>query len=111
VFFELPVQTTPNYQFYRHSAGQPALAGISSKKLEDFVGAKLYCSHALADSNQHIRIREKMLDVSTMLSTLSPYLIQLPVHVVTKLVCAASTKMYLMVIIWLFAYELQLFNG
>jgi len=30
-------------------------------KLEDFVGAKFYSLHALADGNQHIRIREKTL--------------------------------------------------
>jgi len=29
--------------------------------MEDFVGAKFYCLHALADNNQHIRIREKTL--------------------------------------------------
>ena len=34
-----------------------------------------YCPHALADGNQHIRIREKTLEFSTtLLSTLSPYL-------------------------------------
>jgi len=43
--------------------------------LDDFVGAKFYCPHALADSNQRIRIREKMLEFSsTVLSTLSLYL-------------------------------------
>jgi len=41
---------------------------------EDFVGAKFYCPHALAGGNQHIWIREKMLEFSsTELSTLSPY--------------------------------------
>ena len=34
--------------FYRHYRGQPALAGTSSYELEDFVGAKFYCPHALA---------------------------------------------------------------
>jgi len=29
--------------------GQPALAGTSSQELEDFVVAKFYCPHALAD--------------------------------------------------------------
>jgi len=39
--------------------------------MEDFVGAKFYCPHALAGGNQHIRIMEKMLEVSsTVLSTL-----------------------------------------
>jgi len=49
------------------------LASTSSEELEDFVGAKFYCSHTLADSNQHIWIREKMLEFSsTVSSTLSP---------------------------------------
>ena len=30
-------------------------------ELVDFVGAKFYCPHALADGNQRIRIREKTL--------------------------------------------------
>jgi len=39
--------------------------------MEDFVGAKFYCPHALADGNQHIRIREKTLEFSSkVLSTL-----------------------------------------
>jgi len=29
----------------------PALAGTSSKKLENFVGVMFYCLHALADGN------------------------------------------------------------
>jgi len=38
----------------------------------DFVGAKFYCSHALGDGNQRIRIRQKTLEFSsTVLSTLS----------------------------------------
>ena len=41
--------------------------------MDDFAGAKFYCPHALADGNQRIRIREKMLEFSsTVLSTLSP---------------------------------------
>ena len=36
----------------------------------DFVGAKFYCPHALAGG---IRIREKMLELSTAVSVLSPY--------------------------------------
>jgi len=41
--------------------------------MEDFVGAKFYCPHALADGNQLIRIREKMLEFfSTALSTQPP---------------------------------------
>ena len=61
--------------FYGHYTGQLALADSSSQELEDFVGAKFYCPHALADSNQRIRIRENTLKFSsTVLSTLSPYL-------------------------------------
>jgi len=56
---------------------QPALAGTSSKELDDFVGAKFYCRHVFADGNQRIRIREKSLEFSTTVSsTLSPYPIQ-----------------------------------
>jgi len=41
----------------------------------DFVGAKFYCPHALADGNQCIQIRKKTLEFSSrVLSTLSPYL-------------------------------------
>ena len=49
------------------------LAGTTSSELEDFVGAKFYCPHALADGNQHIRIK-KTLEFSIMLSTLPPYI-------------------------------------
>jgi len=48
-----------NTQSYSHYTGHPALAGISTRatthvsissyELEDFVGAKFYCPHALAD--------------------------------------------------------------
>jgi len=38
---------------------------------EDFVGAKFYCLHSLADGNQRIRIREKTLELS---STVQCYL-------------------------------------
>ena len=62
--------------FYGHYTGQPALAGTSIQELKDFVGAKFCCPPALANSNQHIRIRKKLLEFSsTVLSTLSPYLI------------------------------------
>jgi len=54
------------------------LAGTSSQEPEDFVGAKFYCPHALADGNQHIQIREKMLEFSsTVLSALSLDFLQL----------------------------------
>jgi len=60
------------------SLGHPALASTFSQELEDFVGAKFYGPHALADGNQHIRIREKTLEFSsTVLFTLSPYLYSL----------------------------------
>jgi len=48
--------------FYGHYTGQPALAGTFSQELEDFVGAKIYCPHALADGKQRIGIREKTLE-------------------------------------------------
>jgi len=60
--------------FYSHYTGQPAFAGPPFKNEEDFVGAKFYCPHALADGNQCIQIREKMLEFSsTVLSALSLY--------------------------------------
>jgi len=75
-FHHLPSTTTTQQPpFYGHYTGQPVLAGTSCYELEDFVGAKFSCLHALADSNQSIRIREKMLEFSsTVLSTVSPYL-------------------------------------
>jgi len=51
---------------YGHCTGQPTLDGTSSQELEDFVGAKFYCLHALADGSQHIQIREKTLEFSTV---------------------------------------------
>jgi len=46
-------------------------------KLEDFVGAKFNCPHALADSNQGILIREKKLEFSsTVLPTV--YTVSVP---------------------------------
>jgi len=46
---------------------------LFSEELKDFVSAKFYCPHALADDNQRIRIREKTLEFSsTVLSVLSP---------------------------------------
>jgi len=40
--------------------------------MEDFIGAKFYCLHALADGNQCIQTREKTLEFSsTVLSTLT----------------------------------------
>ena len=37
--------------FYGHYTGQSALAGTHGHELEDFVRAKFYCPHALADGN------------------------------------------------------------
>ena len=54
----------------------PLYRSTSVKKLEDFVGAKFSCPHALTHGNQRMQIREKMLEFSSsVLSTLSPYLI------------------------------------
>ena len=36
------------------NTNQPALAGTSSVELEDFIGAKFYCLHALADGKGNI---------------------------------------------------------
>jgi len=44
------VQPLPPPPFYGRHIGQPVLACTSSLELEDFVGAKLYCPHAFADS-------------------------------------------------------------
>jgi len=68
------ISCTANHPFHGHYTGQPASVGTSSQELEDVVGGKFYCPHALADGNQRIRIREKTLEFSsTVLSTLSPY--------------------------------------
>jgi len=40
----------------------PINARVYTGQLVDFVGAKFYCPHAHADSNQHIQIREKTLE-------------------------------------------------
>jgi len=62
-----------NHLCYSHYTGQPVLAETSSSELKDFIGAKFYCPHALANSNQCTGIWEKTLEFSTVLSTLSPY--------------------------------------
>jgi len=42
--------------------------------MKDFVAAKFYCLHALADSNYNIQIREKTPEFSsTVLPSPSPY--------------------------------------
>jgi len=43
--------------FYGHHTSQPALASTPTYELEDFVGAKFYCPHAVAGGNQCIRTR------------------------------------------------------
>jgi len=68
LFYNAP-EPTRGYGHYTH---QPALAGTSSQEMKDFVGAKFYCLHVLADGNQRIRVREKTLEFSAVLSTLSP---------------------------------------
>jgi len=40
----------------------PINARVYTGQLVGFVGAKFYCPHAHADSNQHIQIREKTLE-------------------------------------------------
>jgi len=45
--------------FYRYYTGQPVLAGTpTSWELEDSVGAKFYCRHAVANGNWCIRLRK-----------------------------------------------------
>jgi len=59
-----------NHRFNSHYISQSA---AWPAELENFVGAKFYCLHALANGKQRIWIREKMLEFSsTVLSTLSP---------------------------------------
>jgi len=61
-------------------------ASTSSWELEDFVGTKFYCPYILAGGSQCIQIREKMLQFSsTLLPTLSPYLVvvHLSMHVIS----------------------------
>jgi len=61
--------------FYGYYTGQAALAGTPVKNWRILL-VQFYCPHALADGNQRIRIRKKMLKfTSTVLSTLLPYLI------------------------------------
>jgi len=48
---------------HHHIGGQPALSSSCSSELQDFVGARFYCPHALTDGNQRIWIREKTLRI------------------------------------------------
>ena len=58
-------KTTQQLPFYGHFMGQPALVDTSSYELEDYVGAKFYCPHVLAESKQCIQIKEKTLKFSS----------------------------------------------
>jgi len=51
--------------FCGYYTGQHALADTSCKELQNFVGAKFYCPHAIADGNQRIRIRKKIPEFSS----------------------------------------------
>jgi len=55
--------------------------------LEDFVGAKFYSPHALADGNQRIRIREKTLEFSSTVNSVV-YTVSVPLNEVLEI----STK-------------------
>ena len=74
---------------------RPALAS-TSRELENFVGAKFYCPHAIADSNQCIRSSKKTLEFSTVLSTLSPKrrcnTAKNRMHVYHAVMCSDPTK-------------------
>ena len=70
---------------FLHYTGVPVLAGSYSKELEDFVGAKFYYPHALADSNQCIQIRQKMPEFSSTPSPYRPYLCSTLYYRVTTL--------------------------
>jgi len=56
------------------ATGLRGQSGTSGQERENFVRAKFYCLRALADSIEHIQIREKMLEFSlVVLPMLSPY--------------------------------------
>jgi len=59
---------------------------------EVFVGAKLYCPHALADGNQRIRIREKTLEFSTVWSALLPVLPKFWRRMTAKQACSTHPE-------------------
>ena len=68
------VKLIPNTNNYNHRFKAIILVNLHWPALEDFIGAKFYYPHALADGNQRTRIREKTLEFSsTVLSTLSLY--------------------------------------
>ena len=65
-------QLQPSHPFYSSTCFSQRLQW----RIGGFCSGKFYCPRALADGNQCIRIREKTLEFSsTVLSTLSPYLI------------------------------------
>jgi len=49
-------QQPPFYGHYNYT-GQPALAGTPNSELEDFVGAKFYCPHALLAATSAFGLR------------------------------------------------------
>ena len=51
------------------------ISGHVQLRTGGFCWYRVYCPHALLTSNQHIRIMEKILEFSIVLSTLSPYAI------------------------------------
>jgi len=57
VSFTIPKYNNNKPLFYGHHTSQPALASTPTYELEDFVGAKFYCPHAVAGGNQCIRTR------------------------------------------------------
>ena len=61
-------QHNNNHHFYGHYTGQLA----PPLKNWRILLVQFYCSHALADGNQHIQIREKTLEFSTATVTM-PY--------------------------------------
>jgi len=63
---------TQHPPFYGHYARQPALTDTPVKNWRILL-VQFYCAHALAGGNRSIWIREKTLEFSTVLSTLSPY--------------------------------------
>ena len=48
----LSVKLQQQPPFYDHYTGQPALRSTCIKEMEDFVGAKFYCLHAVADGKK-----------------------------------------------------------
>jgi len=84
-FIVLHSKLTLQHQSYVHTIAtilQPLYRTILiSQHPQDFVGAEFYCLHALADSNWRPWIKEKMIELSSMvLPALPPYLRQSYMH-------------------------------